>query len=90
MRIAMLLSGGVDSATTLKLLIDAGHTAVTAYYLKVWLEDELHYLGDCPWHEDLRYARAVCEQLDVPLTVMPLQEAYWQEIVGYTLKIDIS
>ena len=85
MRIAMLLSGGVDSATALKLLIDAGHTAVTAYYLKVWLEDELHSLGDCPWQEDLRYARAVCEQLDVPLTVMPLQDAYWQEIVGYTL-----
>jgi len=86
MRIAMLLSGGVDSATALKLLIDAGHTAVTAYYLKVWLEDELHYLGDCPWQEDLRYARAVCEQLDVPLTVMPLQDAYWQDIVGYTLR----
>lgn len=84
MRIAMLLSGGVDSSVALKLLKDQGHEVV-AFYLKIWLEDELSYLGDCPWQEDLHYAQAVCKQLDVPLQVIPLQKEYWDRIVTYTI-----
>lgn len=80
----MLLSGGVDSSTALAELVRDGH-GVTAYYLKVWLEDELDYLGDCPWEEDLRYARTVCERYDVPLQIVPLQLAYYERVVQYTL-----
>ena len=64
-RIAVLLSGGVDSALALALLREAGHR-LTAFYLKIWLEEELAFLGDCPWEEDLRYARAVCDQFAGP------------------------
>lgn len=80
----MLLSGGVDSSTALAELVAAGRS-VHAYYLKVWLEDELDYLGSCPWEEDLSYARAVCEQFEVPLTVVPLQLQYHEAVVTYTL-----
>jgi hypothetical protein len=55
--VAVLLSGGVDSSVALKLLLDQGHK-VRAYYLKIWLEDELAHLNSCPWEEDLRYAQA--------------------------------
>lgn len=84
MNYALLLSGGVDSSTALAELASAGH-AVHAYYLKVWLEDELDYLGSCPWEEDLEFARAVCAQYDVPLTVVPLQLEYHEAVVSYTL-----
>ncbi len=84
MNIAMLLSGGVDSSVALKLLKDEGHT-LTAFYLKIWLEDEAAFLGECPWEEDLRYARAVCEQLDVPLEVVPLQREYYDRVIAYAL-----
>ena len=84
MRYAVLLSGGVDSSTALAELASAGHR-VTAHYLKVWLEDELDYLGDCPWEEDLEYARAVCTQFGVPLNVVPLQLEYYDRVVEYTL-----
>lgn len=84
MKIAVLVSGGVDSSVALRLLKEQGHD-VTAFYLKIWLEDELAYLGDCPWEQDLAYARAVCEQLDVPLHVVPLQEEYWSRVVAYTV-----
>ncbi|MFW5688294.1 MAG: tRNA 2-thiouridine(34) synthase MnmA [Spirochaetota bacterium] len=84
MRHAVLLSGGVDSSTALAELVAEGHD-VTAYYLKVWLEDELDYLGDCPWEEDLSYARAVCERYGVSLVVVPLQLEYHERIVQYTL-----
>ena len=55
--VAMLLSGGVDSSVALKLLLEQGYT-VRAYYLKIWLEDEVAHLNACPWEEDLHYATA--------------------------------
>ena len=48
--IAMLLSGGVDSSVALKLLLQQGYK-VRAFYLKIWLEDELAHLNECPWEE---------------------------------------
>ncbi len=84
MKIAVLVSGGVDSSVALRLLKDQGHD-LTAFYLKIWLEDELSYLGDCPWEEDLSYVRAVCEQAGVPLKVVSLQKEYWDQVVSYTM-----
>lgn len=84
MKIAVLLSGGVDSSVALKLLKDQGHD-ITAFYLKIWLEDELSYLGSCPWLEDLEYAKKVCKKLDVPLEVISLQKEYHEEIVSYAI-----
>ncbi|MBI2463358.1 tRNA 2-thiouridine(34) synthase MnmA [Candidatus Peregrinibacteria bacterium] len=84
MKIAVLLSGGVDSSVSLRLLKEQGYD-VTAFYLKIWLEDELSFLGTCPWEEDLSYARAVCEQTHVPLEVISFQKEYFDSIVDYTL-----
>lgn len=84
MRIAVLVSGGVDSSVALALLKEQGHD-VTAFYLKIWLEDELSYLGSCPWEEDLAYATQVCERLDVPLQVISMQKPYWDRVVAYTI-----
>src|SRR3989344_4539603 len=85
MKIAVLVSGGVDSSVALALLREQGHDC-TAFYLKIWLEDELSFLGDCPWEEDLKYVRAVCTQLKVPLEIIPLQKEYWDNVVAYTIK----
>lgn len=84
MKIAILLSGGVDSSVALRLLRDAGHE-LEAFYIKVWLEDEIAAIGDCPWEEDVRYARAVCEQAAVPLHVLPLQTEYYDRIVRHAI-----
>jgi tRNA (5-methylaminomethyl-2-thiouridylate)-methyltransferase len=83
-KIAVLVSGGVDSSVALKLLKDQGHE-LTAFYLKIWLEDELSFLGSCPWEEDLSYVTQVCEQLKVPLEVISLQKEYWDQVVTYTV-----
>lgn len=84
MKIAVLLSGGVDSSVALNLLKEQNHE-VTAFYLKIWLQDEFSFLGDCPWEEDLKYARAVCEKIGVELEVIPLQTEYWDSVVKYTI-----
>ncbi len=81
----VLVSGGVDSSVALARLRAAGYTDIRAYYLKIWLEDDLSSLGDCPWEDDLSYARSVCEQCDVPLRVIPLQLEYHNLVVEYTL-----
>ncbi len=85
MKTAILLSGGVDSSVALALLRARGFTDVTAFYLKIWLEDELAYLGDCPWETDLEYARAVCDMMDVPLEIVPLQSEYFARVVEHTV-----
>ena len=84
-KIAVLLSGGVDSSVALQLLRNQGGHELQAFYLKVWLEDEVAYVGDCPWEEDLRYVRAVCDALDVPLQIVPLQSEYLDRVVSYAL-----
>ncbi len=84
MKIAVLLSGGVDSSVALRLLKDAGNN-VTAFYLKIWLQDEFSFLGDCPWEEDLEFARSVCKQANVPLEIINMQSEYWDSVVSYTI-----
>lgn len=85
MRIAVLVSGGVDSSLALALLRQAGHD-LTAFYLKIWLEDDTAFLGECPWEEDLQYVRQVCDQLSVPLEILPLQREYHARVVSYTIE----
>ncbi|MDH5596613.1 MAG: tRNA 2-thiouridine(34) synthase MnmA [Candidatus Peregrinibacteria bacterium] len=84
MKIAVLTSGGVDSSVALRLLKEEGHD-ITAFYLKIWLEDELSYLGECPWEEDLEFVQKICSEIDVPLKIVPMQKEYWERVVKYTV-----
>lgn len=84
MSTAVLLSGGVDSSVALHLA-RRDDPDIRAFYLKIWLEDELAHIGDCPWEEDLSFARAVCEQIDVPLEVVPLQTEYLERVVTHAI-----
>jgi tRNA-specific 2-thiouridylase len=65
-------------------MVDAGHD-VTAFYLKIWLEDELSFLGNCPWEDDLKHIQKTCKLLNVPLKIISLQQEYWDTVVAYTL-----
>jgi tRNA (5-methylaminomethyl-2-thiouridylate)-methyltransferase len=84
MKVAVLISGGVDSSVALRLAQREGHE-LTAFYLKIWLEEELAFLGNCPWEDDLRYVRAVCDQAEVPLHIVPLQSEYQEKVVEHAL-----
>ena len=84
-KIVVLLSGGVDSSVALAGLRRCGAKDLEAYYLKIWFDEADQFLGDCPWQEDLDYAAAICEQLDVPLHIISLQDEYYRYVVEYTL-----
>lgn len=84
MKVAALTSGGVDSSVALMLLKEQGFD-VTAFYLKIWLEDELQHIAVCPWEEDLQYIREICERESVPLKIINMQKEYFDTIIKYTL-----
>lgn len=84
MDIAVLVSGGVDSSVALKLLKKSGHR-LTAFYLKIWLEDELSFLGKCPWEEDISIIKEICQGEKIPLEIISLQKEYWDSVVAYTI-----
>ena len=63
---------------------------VTAFYLKIWLEDELAHLGECPWEEDWKYASSVAKDLEVPLEAVSLQREYWDQVVQYLIGACLS
>lgn len=86
LKVALLLSGGVDSSLSLHLLKAAGHD-VTAFYLQIWFQEDFrNYWDSCPWEEDLEYCKAVCEKLGVKLEVVPLSTEYWNMVVQDSIR----
>ncbi|AWG43033.1 tRNA 2-thiouridine(34) synthase MnmA [Candidatus Borreliella tachyglossi] len=86
MKIAVLLSGGVDSSVALYEIIKNGYEHIKCYYLKIWLEDELSYLGNCPWEEDIAYVEAVCTKFNIPYEIISLQDEYYKKVVSYAIE----
>lgn len=84
-RVAVLASGGVDSSVALMRLAEEGLHQITAFYLKIWLEDDMAFLGSCPWEEDLAYVRQVCDRAGISLEVVSLQREYLDTIVAYAI-----
>jgi tRNA-specific 2-thiouridylase len=66
------LSGGVDSAVSALLLKQQGYT-VSGVYMVNWTEDEQGY---CTAAQDYQDARAVCEELDIPLHRVDFSKEY--------------
>ncbi|KAJ8547484.1 hypothetical protein K7X08_011070 [Anisodus acutangulus] len=86
LKVAVLVSGGVDSSVALRLLHAAGHSC-TAFYLKIWFQEDFeNFWSECPWEDDLKYAKAVCDQVDVPLEVVHLTDEYWNNVVSYIIE----
>ena len=78
------MSGGVDSSVAAALLLEQGHEVVGAY-MKNWTNEE-GLPGDCPWEQDIRDARAVCDHLGIEFRILSLVEQYRDRVVDYLLK----
>jgi len=82
-KILAAMSGGVDSSVAAALLLEQGHEVVGAY-MKNWTNEE-GLPGDCPWEEDIRDARAVCDFLGIEFRILSLTGEYRDRVVDYLL-----
>jgi tRNA-uridine 2-sulfurtransferase len=87
MRIAVGLSGGVDSSVAALLLIREGHD-VAGVLMKLWPGPEGEALGKsacCGPDEaaDIRDATAVCARLGIPLSTIDCSRSYEDLILRY-------
>lgn len=83
MKIAVALSGGVDSSVSAYLLKQAGHD-VFGLFMKNWEEkdDEGHCLSEKDYEDVVR----ICEVLDIPYYGVNFAEEYWDQVFSHFLK----
>ncbi|MDR1672752.1 MAG: tRNA 2-thiouridine(34) synthase MnmA [Bacteroidales bacterium] len=81
-KIAVGLSGGVDSSVAAWLLKQQGHD-VTGLFMINWHDTEGTLSGDCPWHDDVIFAQLVARKLDIPFETIDLSKEYRQRVVDY-------
>lgn len=81
-KIAIGLSGGVDSSVAALLLKNAGYD-VFALFMQNWHDTTGTLHGECEWEEDLNVARMVAKRLDIPFHFVDLSDIYRQRVVDY-------
>lgn len=81
-KIAVGLSGGVDSSVAALLLKQQGYD-VFALFMQNWHDTTGTLHGDCEWEEDLSVARMVARKLDIPFHFVDLSDVYRKRVVDY-------
>ncbi|QDZ17577.1 tRNA-specific 2-thiouridylase MnmA [Chloropicon primus] len=77
-RIAVAMSGGVDSSVAAYILKEQG-CDVFGIYMKTWDELEEGESG-CTVAEDRTFARKACAHLSIPFVEVDLVAEYWQSV----------
>jgi tRNA (5-methylaminomethyl-2-thiouridylate)-methyltransferase len=84
MRIAALVSGGVDSSVTVPLLKEQGFDP-HIFYIKIGMEDQSAFM-DCPSEEDIEITTWIAKKYNCRFDIVDLQEEYWATVVKYTIE----
>ena len=87
-RIAVLLSGGVDSAVVLHQLASQG-LQPDCFYIKIGATpdptDDGEPEWDCSMEEDMEMATAVARKYGCRLEVVDCHKEYWEQVTKYTM-----
>ena len=82
MKIAVLVSGGVDSAVVVHKLMEEGHD-LHLFYIRIGMDNGE---GDCSADEDIEMCTLIARKYNLPLKVVSLHEEYWDHVMAYTLE----
>lgn len=82
-RIAVLLSGGVDSSVVVYELVSRG-LHPDCFYIKIGPEEKEEW--DCNSEEDLEMATAVAAKYHCKLQVVDCHKEYWSQVTRYTME----
>jgi tRNA-specific 2-thiouridylase len=83
MKIAALVSGGVDSSVIVPLLKDQGFDPVI-FYIQIGAKDEPAFM-DCPSEEDIEITTFIAKKYGCRFEIVNLHEEYWNRVVNYTI-----
>lgn len=81
MKIAVLLSGGVDSAVAVHMLHSQGHD-LHLFYIRIGMDNGE---GDCSAEEDIEMCQLIAHRYNLPLEIIPLHDEYWANVMQYSL-----
>lgn len=81
-KIALLISGGVDSAVACYQLVSHGITP-DLWYIKIGADEDETLT--CTAEEDIEMATAVAHKFGLKLNIIDLHNEYWDKVVGYTM-----
>lgn len=81
MNIALLNSGGVDSAVAVHLLCEQGYKP-DLFYIKIGMDDDEL---TCTAEEDMELSQATARKYGLRLEMIDLQKEYWERVVTYTM-----
>lgn len=83
MKIASLVSGGVDSSVTIPLLVEQGYKP-TIFYIKIGMENSPGFM-DCPSEEDIEITSYIAHKYNLEMEIVDLHDIYWDTVVKYTI-----
>lgn len=82
MKIAVLISGGVDSAVVVHRLKEEGHD-LHLFYIRIGLDTDE---GDCSADEDIEMCQFIARKYGCPFDVVSLHQEYWDNVMEYALR----
>lgn len=82
MKVAALISGGVDSAVSVHRLLEEGHD-LHLFYIRIGLDTGE---GDCSAEEDIEMCSYIARKYNLPFDVVSLHEEYWENVMEYALR----
>lgn len=81
MKIAVLISGGVDSAVVVDRLVKQSHD-IHLFYIRIGMDNGE---GDCSADEDIEICTLIARKYNLPFKVVSLHEEYWEYVMKYAL-----
>lgn len=84
MKIAALVSGGVDSSVIVPLLKDQGFDP-HIFYIKIGLEGKEDMM-DCPSEEDIEITSYIAKKYGCKFDIIDLQKEYYDRVARYTME----